>query len=370
VAGVSLERLTYDRDPAMIRVVVVDDSPTARALLVDILCSDPEFVVVGEARDGIEAVELTQRLRPDVVTMDIHMPRMDGFAATKEIMITAPTPIVIATSSTQASEVEVAMHALRAGAVAVLCKPHGPASAGFEEASDKLRSMVKAMAGVKVVRRWQQLSPDKETRDHAGLRAPAVSPASGLSRHGGKTRIVAIATSTGGPAALQALLTNLPGDFAAPILVVQHITPGFTHGLAGWLNSVCDLRVKVAEQGDRLLPHTVYLAPDSRHLGVMNAFTVALDDGPAVGGFRPSGTFLFTSVARAFGPATAAVILTGMGEDGVAGLRAVRQAGGRVFAQDEKSSVVFGMPGSAIAAGLADLVLSPEQIATHLMQMV
>jgi two-component system chemotaxis response regulator CheB len=382
----------------MIRVVVVEDSPTARALLVGILRGDPDLEVVGEARDGIEAVELTQRLRPDVVTMDIHMPRLDGFAATKEIMITAPTPIVIATGSTQTSEVEVAMHALRAGAVAVVCKPHGPTSEGFEEASTRFRATIKAMAEVKVVRRWRPVvearpavndGPTHPKPGEPGWKTASLQPSSeGLaavdpslqggpvgsiplsSGHLAKTRVVAIATSTGGPAALQQLLVGLPGDFPAPLLVVQHITSGFTQGLATWLNSVCDLHVKVAEQGERLLPHTVYLAPDGRHLGVSGPGSVALDDGPPLGGFRPSGTFLFTAVARVFGAAATAIVLTGMGEDGVNGLRAVRVAGGRTFAQDEKSSVVFGMPGAAIAAGLADLVLPPEQIALRLTRMV
>jgi two-component system chemotaxis response regulator CheB len=348
----------------MIRVVVVEDSPTARALLVGILRSDPELDVVGEAQDGVDGVELTQRLRPDLVTMDIHMPRMDGFAATKEIMITAPTPIVIATNSTRAAEVEVAMHALRAGAVAVVCKPHGPASAAFEEARARFVSTVKAMAGVKVVRRWrsQEEAPQQAvrvTQESAGARLPP-----------SRIAIVGIAASTGGPAALQALLSSLPGNFPVPILVVQHIAAGFMSGLAAWLNSICDLRVKIAEHGERLMPHTVYLAPDGRHLGVSNHSFISLDDGSAVGGFRPSGTFLFESIARVFGPRSAAVILTGMGEDGLAGLRAVRRQGARIFAQNEKSCVVFGMPGTAIAAGLADLVASPEQIALELARLV
>jgi two-component system chemotaxis response regulator CheB len=350
----------------MIRVVVIEDSPTARALLVDILRSDPDMEVVGEAADGLEGVELAQRLRPDVITMDIHMPRMDGIAATKEIMITAPTPIVIATSSTRVGEVEVAMHALRAGAVAVVCKPHGPASPEFEEARNRLLFTVKAMAGVKVVRRWRRReespsdTPERREMSESGV----------LRAAGPRTRVVAIATSTGGPAALQALLSALPGDFPVPVLVVQHIAQGFMNGLAAWLNSVCDLRVNVAEHGERLVPHSVFLAPDGRHLGVSQPSYIALDDRPPVGGFRPSGSYLFESVAGVFRSGATAVILTGMGEDGVAGLRSIRRQGGRIFAQDEKSSVVFGMPGSAIAAGLADKVASPEQIASYLTRLI
>jgi two-component system chemotaxis response regulator CheB len=179
-----------------------------------------------------------------------------------------------------------------------------------------------------------------------------------------------VATSTGGPAALHRLLSDLPGDFAAPVLVVQHITHGFTAGLADWLNKVSALHVKVALDGEPLAANTVYLAPDDRHLGLGDRRTVSLSAAPAVGGFRPSGTFLFESAARVFGAAAVAVILTGMGEDGVAGLQAVRRAGGPVIAQDEKSCVIFGMPGAAVAAGLADLVLPLDAIAPRLVELV
>jgi two-component system, chemotaxis family, protein-glutamate methylesterase/glutaminase len=350
----------------MITVLVADDSATDRALLAEILRADPELRVVGEARDGVEAVALTQRLRPRVVTMDLQMPNLDGLAATKEIMITAPTPIVLVAGSSKLAEAELAMHALRAGAVAALRKPPGPASPDFEAAARVLRNTVKDMAEVKVVRRWRPAAADKEPRRQGDKeKAPAVSSPSPPA-----PRVVAVAASTGGPEALQRLLSGLPGDFAAPILVVQHITPGFTEGLASWLSGVCDLRVKVADHGEPLAPHTVYLAPDDRHLTVARPGHVLLSTAPPVYGFRPSATPLFESAARLCGPAAAAVILTGMGDDGVVGLRAVRQAGGRVFAQDEKSCVVFGMPGAAVAEGLADLTLPPEAIAARLSQRI
>jgi two-component system chemotaxis response regulator CheB len=320
------------------------------------LASDPEIQIVGEAKDGVEAVLMTQQLRPHLVTMDIHMPNMDGYAATKEIMITAPTPIVVITGSTQTTEVERAMNALRAGAVAALSKLPGPQAPDFEETAQKLIDTLKAMAQVKVVRHWRPVSRAEGTP--------------GRARKDQRAEVVAVATSTGGPAVLQRLLAALPGDFAAPILVVQHITPGFTPGLADWLNSTSDLQVKVARQGDLLTPHTVYLAPDKRHLGVADRNAIALSSAPPIRGFRPSGTFLFESVAQAFGAGMVALILTGMGEDGVEGLRAVRQAGGRRIAQDEKSCVVFGMPGAAISAGLVDEVLPVENIAARLLELV
>jgi two-component system, chemotaxis family, protein-glutamate methylesterase/glutaminase len=338
----------------MIRILIAEDSLTTRALLREILSSDPDLQVIGQAKNGVEAVELTRKLRPDLVTMDIHMPDMDGLTATKEIMIVAPTPTVIITGSSAAREVELSMHALRAGALDVIAKPPGPGSPGFEEAAQKLIATIKAMAQVKVVRHYR----------------PRTLPTGRTPRTGNPGRIVAIATSTGGPAALQRLLADLPGDFNTPILVVQHITKGFAAGLANWLNSVCDLQVKLAEQGEPLVPHTVYLAPDDRHLGVSAPGAVALSSAPPIGGFRPSGTFLFTSSAQVYGPAVVAVILTGMGQDGVEGLRAVRQAGGRILAQDEKSCVVFGMPGAAVAAGVVDQVLSPDAIASRLVDLV
>ena len=352
----------------MTRVLVVDDSATARALVAGVLGGAADLSVVGEARDGLEGVALTQKLRPDVVTMDLHMPRMDGFTAIKEIMITAPTPIVVATGSTLAGEVATAMHALRAGALAVLRKPPAPGAPGFDEAAQKLVSTVRAMAQVKVVRHWRL--PEAGAAGEKTAASSLTPRPSHLATRFERPRAVAVATSTGGPPALQTLLAGLPGDFGAPILVVQHITKGFTAGLATWLNTVCNLQVRVAEDGDRLNPHTVYVAPDDRHLGVTSAGLVALSSAPPVGGFRPSGTFLFESVARAFGPAAVAVILTGMGDDGVAGLRAVRQAGGRVIAQDEETSVVFGMPGAAAAAGLVDQVLPLDRIAGRLQQLV
>ena len=338
----------------MIRVLVAEDSATARALLVLILAEDPEIEVVGQARDGVEAVELTRKLRPDVVTMDIRMPRMDGLAATVEIMIATPTPIVIVTAGTRPGEVEGSLDMLRLGALDVLMKPPGPDSPGFAREVRRLVSTVKAMSQVKVVRRWRS-PPSRPPRTYSGPARPEA-----------RANIVAIAASTGGPPALQRLLSGLSPEFAAPILVVQHITPGFVGGLADWLDSVCDLRVKVAEEGEPLAGRTVYLAPDDLHLGVDDRRSIKLSNARPVGGFRPSGTVLFESIARAFGNSALAVILTGMGDDGVRGLRAVRDSGGQVIAQDELSSVVFGMPAAAIEAGVADLVLPLDDLPARL----
>ncbi|MBI4565714.1 MAG: chemotaxis-specific protein-glutamate methyltransferase CheB [Planctomycetes bacterium] len=334
-----------------IHVLVAEDSVTTRELLVAILRSDPELQVVGEAKNGAEAVERTRHLQPHVVTMDIRMPVMDGFEATKRIMIETPTPIVIVSGSLDVREVEVAMHALRAGALAVLPKPAGPAAPDYEAVKKTFLETVKAMSQVKVVRHWPP-----HVRFSAGPRPKKIAPA----------RIIAMAASTGGPAALSRVLSDLPGNVPVPLLIVQHIAPGFGDGFVAWLNNNSRLRVKQAQQGERLLPGMAYVAPDGRHLGLSDPTTVLLSDAPPLEGLRPSATFLFESVARHVGSAALAVILTGMGRDGVAGLRAVREAGGRIVAQDEESAVVFGMPGAAVAAGLTDAVLPLSSIAPRL----
>ena len=340
----------------MIRVVVAEDSATMRELLVAVLKADPEIVVAGEAKNGLEAVEMANRIRPHVIVMDVRMPVMDGLEATKRIMVEVPTPIVIVSGSFDVREIEVSMHALRVGALTVLPKPPGPESPAFGEAARRFVSTVKAMSQVKVVRRW----PDR------AVAAPALR----VPDSGGQARVVAIAASTGGPAALHRVLSGLPGGLAVPVLVVQHMAPGFVGGFAGWLNSVSPLRVKVAEDGDPLAPGAVYLAPDGCHLDVAGRGAVRLSCDAPIDGFRPSGTHLFESVAAGFGPAVLAVILTGMGEDGVAGLHAVRAAGGLVLAQDEATSVVFGMPGRAVAEGLADVVLPVDSLAARIAEEV
>ncbi len=337
----------------MIRVLLAEDSLTVRQLLVEQFQGDSEIEVVGQANNGAEAVELACRLRPDIVAMDVHMPVLDGLDATKEIMVRSPVPIVLISSSSRPGDVELALNAMRAGALMVLEKPDDPRSTCFDGRRQQLIQMVKAMAQVKVVRRW---APKGE---HA--RAPTASP-----RRGAPVRLVAIAASTGGPAVLQRVLSDLPGDYPAPVLVVQHIATGFMHGLADWLNASSAVRVKVAEDGEALQPHVAYLSPDGRHMGASAPGRIQLSDAPPVGGFRPSGTHLFESAANLAGPALAAVILTGMGSDGVAGLHRVRAAGGTVLAQDEATSVVYGMPRDAVAAGLVDAVLGVEQIAPRL----
>ena len=295
----------------MIRVLIAEDSVTVSRLLCAVLGADPQIEIAGTAKNGREAVDMTKRLRPDVVTMDVNMPVLDGFEATKQIMIETPTPIVIISASVDVHNVNISMNALRAGAVALLEKPPGPDSPDFDDVVSRIVSTVKAMAGVKVIRHWPARTVSKHLPRVADLRPWT------------QVRVVAIAASTGGPAALARILADLPAQFPVPILIVQHIASGFVGGLASWLNSACSLKVKVAQDGEALAPSTVYLAGEEAHLGVTSDSRIKLENSSPIGGFRPSASYLFESVGKGFGSSALAVILTGMGQDGVKGSEAV-----------------------------------------------
>ena len=343
----------------MIRVLIAEDSVTDRELLAEILGGDPEIQVVGMAENGARAVELARELRPDLITMDVFMPVLDGLEATKDIMVHTPTPILVVSSALRERGVELSLHAIRAGALMAVEKPGTPGSPDFPERRDRFLALAKSMAQVKVVRRW------------ADRGAPSPPPDRGPpDRHSRPARLVAIAGSTGGPAALQRVLGDLPGDFPLPIVVVQHIAAGFVTGLAEWLRSSCSLRVKVAEDGETLAARTAYLASDDRHLGVTRERTIEMSRGEPINGFRPSATHLFETAAHAYGTGVAAVVLTGMGSDGVDGLRAVKQAGGRVIAQNEATSVIYGMPREAVAAGVVDVELPINEIGPRLTALI
>jgi two-component system chemotaxis response regulator CheB len=333
----------------MIRVLVADDSSMGRQQVVAALRFDPAMEIVGEARNGAEAVELVLQLRPDVVVMNILLPGTSGLEATKTIMVERPTPIVILSDRENRADVELSMHALRAGALAVSPTPRSWDADKGHPAVREFLATVKSMSQVKLVRRW------KERPSTAAGRLAGTKPL-----------VVAVAASTGGPPALQRLLSDLPSDFPLPIMAVQHIAAGFVGGLVDWLNSAVALQVKLAQQGEPLAARTLYIAPDGRHLGVTPEGRVLLAASAPICGFRPSADYLLDSVARSFGRRAIAVMLTGMGQDGVDGLRTVRTAGGAVLVQDEATSAVFGMPRAAIEAGLADVILPLPQIAPRL----
>jgi len=359
----------------MIRVLVAEDSPTARALLVSMLTSDPEITVVGEAQTGLEAVALAGSLRPDLITMDIQMPGIDGLEATVRIMTVAPAPIIVVSSLARDADVELSLEATRVGALMVLPKPEGPLSPRHEEQCAQLISAVKSMAQVKVVQRWGASNPALRPKRMTPPSSAVISgerqrftPGGIRSVSGDRPLVVAIGASTGGPAALRDIFAALPLDFRVPVLVVQHIANGFIGGLALWLKGSSKLRVKVAAAGETATKGCIYLAPDDQHLGIRDDYRIELAGTPPIGSFRPSASHLFSSAASAFGGATVAIILTGMGDDGLHGLRDVHAAGGLVIAQDEASSVIYGMPREAVRAGIADAVLPLGQMAARLAQ--
>lgn len=342
-----------------VRALVAHGSVSDAARLTALLRGDPAIAVVGEALSVDQTLALTRRLRPDVLAMGIHLPTAGGLAATRRIMIEAPTPIVIIADDGDTGQVELSVSALNSGALAVVPKPWRAPRREPDLESPHFVSTIKALSQVKVIRHRHAPEPPP---------VPLPSLISKPSRSM-PTRVVAIAASTGGPAALQQLLSALPADFPAPILVVQHMARGFVQSLAMSLDAACALKVKLAVDGEPLLPGTVHLAPDGRHLGVGGRRRIQLMDALPVGGFMPSATVLFESVAGAFGPSAAHVILTGMGRDGVAGLAAARALGGRVIAQDEATSIVFGMPGEAVNAGVANAVLPLASISGELVSM-
>jgi two-component system chemotaxis response regulator CheB len=338
-------------------VLVVDDSPVLRELIVHMLQADPQLQVIGTAVNGHQAIEAVKRLRPDVVTMDYHMPSLDGMEATRQIMQTQPVPIVIVSGSSAADEAQAAFRLLEAGALAVVEKPRGLADPAHDAAAAHLVQTVKLMAEVKVVRRWS----DREMRAAPQAAAPASAPAPRVARD--RVRGIVIGASTGGPVVLKTILAGLPRRLPVPVLIVQHIAVGFTEGLAHWLGEATAFPVHVATHGQHPLPGHAYLAPDARQMRIARDGSIALADIGPINGHCPSVSYLFDSALDVWGERTAAVLLTGMGRDGADELKLLRAAGALTVAQDQESSAVHGMPGEAIRLGAALHVLAPAQIA-------
>lgn len=336
------------------KVLVVEDSRVARDYLVHVLGEDPRIEVLDAVATGEAAVEYVGLRKPDVILMDLHLPGIDGFEATRRIMSSTPVPIVVCTAGTTFHEVQTAMEALSAGALAALRKPVGPAHPNAAAEAAALVSMLRLMAQVRVVRRWNR-PPAEPTPPAPALPAPSILAPRGVA-------VVAIGASTGGPPALAAILSRLPADFGAPVLVVQHITEGFTEGFGTWLAQETGRVVHVARGGEAPLPGHVYVAGDGGHLRVgMTGRLEVSTAGPSTV-HRPSVGVLFASVAACYGRRSIGVLLTGMGRDGAAELKVLAQAGAMTVAQDEASSVVFGMPGEAVRLGAAQAVLPPAAI--------
>ncbi len=340
------------------RLLIVDDSPTWRDCLEHIFEKDGYFDVVGTAVDGLDAIEKTRLLAPDVITMDIEMPRMNGIEASRKIMEFHPVPIIIVSDFWETESVKKAFEAMEIGAVAGIQKPSMIVSntIGKKEIL-KLVKTVKLMSEVPVIKRGKLRRKDKPKEDE-GI-AASLEPALAV-------EVVVIGASTGGPVVLKEIFSRLPSDFPLPIAVVQHIAPGFLPGFIKWLEQASPLRFSVACYGEKLLPGSVYLAPDGAHMELDRELVVHLTDGPPEHGVKPSVSVLFRSVAKNLGPRALGVLLTGMGRDGAEELLAMCRAGAITIAQDEESSLVFGMPGEAIRLGGAAMVLPPHEIAKSL----
>ena len=340
----------------MIRVLVVEDSATVREFLLQILRSDPEIEVIGTAETGEEALAAVGRTRPDVITMDVHMPKMNGLDATRRIMETNPTPIVIVSGTADITDTTKAFRAMEAGALAVLQRPHGTGHPAHEKTAAELVRTVKLMSEVKVIRRWPRSRPvEIPLAASACAEFPQQPPQTQI-------KLVAIGASTGGPPVLQVILTALPRDFSVPVLIVQHIAPGFTQGFADWLAQSSSLPVQVPVHGQPMLPGHVYVAPDGFQMAVSPQGRIQLNTDEPENGLRPSVSYLFRSVVQAYGAHSVGVLLTGMGKDGASELRLMKEQGAVTIAQDKETSIVHGMPGEAIKMGGATYILPPEKI--------
>jgi two-component system chemotaxis response regulator CheB len=348
-----------------IRVMVVDDSLTVRRHLAEVLAADPDLEVVGEAGDGKTAIEMCERLRPDVMTLDMMLPVMSGLAATEYIMAYCPTPILVVSASTNRGEVFKTYEALSAGAVDVLDKPTGEIT--DLEWEQRFIATIKMIARIRVITHPRaRLGGLSQQR---GELRPTTPP---WADPGQPTRVVAIGTSTGGPGAVVSILRNLPASYPLPILLVVHLARSFEEPFVSWLDGQSALPVRYARDGDAL-PEVgqpgLIMSPPDRHL-VLDGKRLRLTMDPERHSCRPSVDVLFESLARQMGHSVAACLLTGMGRDGAEGLLAIRRAGGHTIAQDEASSVVFGMPREAIQLGAAERILSLDVIPAALSQLV
>ena len=349
-----------------IRVMIVEDSAVVRLLLQHIIGSDDRFEIVYLAESAEDALRALERVKPDVISLDIRLPGMNGLDATLHIMSTNPMPIVVVAASVEGSELNIAMNALRAGAVGVVEKPVGTSHDDYETVAKHLCNQLAIMSQVKVVKQARRGLNYGSSAPAAPTPPPAPAPRQAVPKVVGAVGLVA---STGGPNALSRVLSELPKTFPAPIFLVQHITPSFLEGFVSWLDGLTELSVKIADPGEMPLPGFVYLPPMDRHLEVRQG-RLWHSRAEEVCNQRPSGTVLFQSMAREYGPTAVAALLTGMGADGAEGLLAMRKAGAYTIAEDASTCVVYGMPAAAVQLGAASEVLPLPNVARRLIELV
>ena len=342
-----------------VRVLIVEDSAVVQEHLRRIISADPRLSVAGIAGSGEEALEIVDRVAPDVISMDIQLPGMEGFETTRRIMAHRPTPIVVV-SGVGAEEVNLTMEAMKAGALGVVQKPVSCRHEDYDAVASRLCTQLAIMSEVKVIRR-RDPGP-RRPMAQTGIAPPprlALAP----------FQVVVVAASTGGPNALLQLLTGLGSGFPLPVVVVQHMSPGFMEGFAEWLTGVTPFAASVVQGPTKLAPGNCYLAPSNQHV-ILSGGVAGLDAGPPVGNHRPSANVLFSSAARAWGSAAIGVLLTGMGDDGASGLADLKGAGAITIAEDESTAVVYGMPAAGVALGGVRELLPIQEIAPRVLDLV
>jgi len=343
-----------------IRVLVVDDSAFMCKVLQEIINSDPQLEVAALARDGRDAVSLAESLRPDVITMDINMPHVDGLQATELIMSQHPRPIVVVSSESREGAAST-LRALELGAIDFVPKPSSGIDLDMRNVREELTRKLKLAAKVRVVRTATRSKP---AATPATSGASSVTAAAFAAQNGGKFPLIAIAASTGGPAAVTRVVAGLPKDLPAAVFLILHMPPAFTKQFVIQLSEVSMLPVKEAEQNEAIQPGVIYLCPGSHHLRLTSTGKISLDAGARIDGYRPCADVAFETIAAYARSLTVGVVLTGMGADAAKGVKAVKAAGGYVLAQDEASSVIFGMPAEAIKTGSVAEVVALDDMAS------
>lgn len=347
-----------------IKVLIVEDTMVAQKLLKTLVTGDDRFELLGVADNGKQACEFVEKFKPDVVSMDILMPIMDGVEATKKIMRENPVPVVIVSSFYQSSDIEMAMKVLHAGAVSMLSRPHGPGHPKYEQSARQYLNTLKLMSEIKVVRRKNEDIPKPiQPASH-------IDPTSSEKRINQNFEVLAIGASAGGPEGLITILSGLPNDFPVPVFIVQHIDGLFAEGFASWLNTSSKLPVSIAVNGEKALPGHVYLPPGNQHLIVTDNGTISTTKGLPFNGLRPSVDLLFRSIAQVYGKKSLVVLLSGMGKDGAIELKNLFDLGAYTIAQDENSCLVFGMPGEAAKIGAVCKLLSPSNIVLEINELI